>query len=637
MSRDWLYGLVTGIEKRSNAKGDEVCGIVGIIDKGIPHHKLKELLLRMNNLIEHRGPDDSGYWIEGPVGLAMRRLAVIDLSETGRQPMRLEGANLTIVFNGEVYNYKEIAEELKNKGHSFKGSSDTEVILHAYQEWGIECFKKFNGMFAIGLWDGKKKALLLARDRVGVKPLFYWNGLNGEVVFGSEFKAVVPHPSVKREVNPKALFHYLIYNTTATPDTLLYQIKQVEPGTILTFIGGRIYKEIFWAMPSLKPDAGLTEKKVIDDVESLLHDSIKLRLRSDVPVGIFLSGGIDSTLIAAIAKGINPDLETFSIGYRGYGEDETGYAEETARFLGTKHHSFNFGASQLDFEKLITASDDPLGNMTMVPYLFLARMTRKHVKVVLSGDGGDEFFCGYSSFLLAIKILRIKRLVPHLLWKAGARCGSSIFRKGKLNRNFRVVDFKGLDELLAKFQIMMPIAEVAALIRTDDELHLPEKYTTDDGSSFLNLNYSAARTYLTDTVLKTSDRATMASSLEGRMPFVDYRLIEYSSRIPEEIQFKNGISKYVLKKILGRHMPKEMFDRPKKGFSLPMRVWLKGPLKYLIDNYLSGDAVRRSVYLNAGPVSNLVSKYNSGVPGYENILWHLIILQLWFDRYGTEA
>jgi asparagine synthase (glutamine-hydrolysing) len=611
-----------------------MCGIVGIVSEHISIKEKEQLLNKMSELIIHRGPDDRGLWVNDSIGLATCRLSIIDLTKAGHQPMHFAEAGLTIVYNGEVYNYKEIREELEKKGHIFQGNSDTEVVLHSFKEWNIDCFNKFNGMFALAIWDQSSKKLYIARDRFGVKPLFYWHK-GKELVFGSEFKVILKYPEVERKIDRSNLFQYMVYNSPQCPNTLLDDVKQIIPGTVMIFNDdGSAMTHVYWKLPELIPDNSLTEKQVINTVEEILYDSIRLRLRSDVPVGVFLSGGIDSSLITAIACRIQSGIQTFSIGYLNEKEDESHFAQKVSQYIGTLHHNIFIEPEHLDIDVLKKAADDPLANVTMVPYLQLAGFAAKHVKVVLNGDGGDEFFCGYTRFLQASRILKLKNIISAPIWNTVIKACIRFFRKGILNRNFRLLNFNSPDEFLAQLSVMMPIGLVTQLISPRPKIILTHFFDAQKPDySFLQMNYNNAKTYMINTVLKTSDRATMAYSLEGRSPFMDYRLVEFAGRIPQRIQFKRSIPKYVLKEILYRYVPRKLVDRPKRGFSLPLRNWLKGPWGNILDQYLSLGSIKENGILNKDRVSEVLKSFRQGVVGSEVVLWHLLIFQIWYETY----
>lgn len=611
-----------------------MCGIVGFISHTMEDGEKKRILEGMNSRISHRGPDDDGLFVEGSIALAMRRLAILDLTPLGHQPMIDRNLGYALVYNGEIYNYRELRKELEQENHTFLGGSDTEVVLHAYAHWGYEAFRRFNGMFAMAIWDFREKKLLLARDRVGIKPLFIWQR-GRELAFSSELKAILHHPQINPDIDTQALYHYLIYNSPPSPSTLLKEVRQLSPGQLLSIDQtGACSTHTFWSLPDLEADHSLSETDAIDGIEEILIDSIRLRLRSDVPVGVFLSGGVDSSLITAIASKQLSGIKTFSIGYHDQPCDESQFAETTANYLKTDHQTFWVNANHLDEKELIAAGDDPLANMTLVPFLELAKQARKEITVALGGDGGDEFFAGYQPRHLYSRIIRARNLISPTLWRMGVKTGQHIFRKGILARGLAMLDFDSPEMFLAQRQAGIPLEEVASLVHPTSDTHLPKNYGfSEKNPSFLSLNYQSARGYLFDTVLKTSDRATMRHGLEMRVPFTDYRLIEFASRIPQNIHFKKGISKYVLKKILWNYIPKKLVDRPKKGFGLPSVLWFNNEWSYLFDRYLTQEKIAQSGALNVTNVTSLLEAHKKGHYGYLTLLWRLVMFQLWWETY----
>ncbi|MBU1122101.1 MAG: asparagine synthase (glutamine-hydrolyzing) [Candidatus Omnitrophota bacterium] len=558
-----------------------MCGIAGII-KLNSDNKLCENLIRQSlEETKHRGPDHRGIFSETvkswSICFGMNRLAIIDLTSLGNQPMYLD--DRVIVYNGEIYNYLELKEELIKKGHWFLGNSDTEVILHAFKEWGItKSISRFVGMFAMAIFDRAASKLYLIRDRVGEKPLYYYYDRQ-LFVFASELKGILIHEFVKKDFDENSIFNYFIFNSVAVPQSLFKGIKQVCPGEILTVDLKLDKVEVetltYWQLPELVPDNFLTEKRVLSDLTSLIYEAVKIRLRSDAAVGIFLSGGIDSSLIAAMASEISPYIKTFTIGYQDKKHDETRYAEYVAKHLRVNHTTIHLDEQSADvnFENLARISDDCTANLSLIPYNSLARKTREHVKVALSGDGGDEFFCGYTNYSLLVKLFKYKYAIKVL---------SSVFcfnRKANIINDI-VSRADNISTIMAHFRVKGGLMKVENIFRRSlvkKEIHqridikrkLLERRMN---SSFWNLNYyDGAGNYLTDTVLKTTDRTSMAHSLEVRPVLTDHRIIEYMARVPENIILKGNKDKFLLRAILSRYLPKKfVFSRVKKGFSVPL-------------------------------------------------------------------
>lgn len=610
-----------------------MCGIVGIIAPDLSQDQIQPYLYNMNNAIIHRGPDDEGAFIDNGIGLAMRRLAILDLSPTGKQPMKLASADLVMIYNGELYNYKELRLELEAKGHTLVGHSDTEVLLHAYHEWGMDAFTRFNGMFALAIWNKQTRQLLLARDRVGEKPLFYW--CNGQrLIFASEMKALLRCPWIDKTIDPEALYHYLVYNSVPRPNTILSTIKQVNPASIMVVNSNLEFSEYdYWSMPLRHPDYSMREETVIDQVHELLIDAVQIRLRSDVPVGVFLSGGVDSSLLSAIATQLHPGIQTFSVGYEDQRMDESRFAVKVARHLQTEHHTVTVQPTALELSEIIETADDPLGSSTIYPYLKLAALARQHVTVALSGDGGDEFFCGYIAFAQIGKILEARQRVPDLIWNLGAKLGRILANHPKVNPGLRTLEFNTPGQFVAQYISRFPLQEIAALVAPPPAPSVPRSYILTNGEyDFPTLNHRTATTYLHDTVLKTSDRSTMRHSLEGRLPLTDHRLIELAARIPPEILLKDGIDKYVLKRILWRYVPRALVERPKTGFGLPSRDWVFGVWRPLLDHYLTSERLSMSGALNVQKTLQLVEQGKRRQRGYDRLIWNLLIFQMWWEH-----
>lgn len=562
-----------------------MCGISGIISRKFDIEKCKQAVDISGRLIRHRGPDQSGIFSEvfNPytVCLVTNRLSIIDISPLGNQPMHLD--DLVISYNGEIYNHQQIRGELSSLGHVFIGNSDTEVIIHAFREWGRDAVRKFIGMFAIALFNKKARKLLLFRDRVGEKPLYYYCS-NDTIFFCSELKGILVHDFLERNLDLRSVYNFFIFATVAAPHTLFRGIKQLLPGEVieisllddrLTLKGSR-----FWNFPNLNPDLGLTEKRVLSELKPLIYDAVKIRLKSDVPLGIFLSGGIDSSLIASVASEISPQIRTFCIGYADKRYDESRYAEFVANSLPVKHTTFLIEENEanVDFEQLVYVSDDCTSNVSFIPYGALTKKARAEVKVSLSGDGGDEFFCGYTSYDLIAKFYKYRKLL---------KIGTYPFlfnKKARILNN--LVNTNLIDVLLQQFWVRDDIKQIKELFITgQDDLKIHEESLVENmlglNKSFRALNHYAGRNYLADTVLKTTDRSSMFNSLEVRPVFTDHRIIEFMARVPDNIVLKNGIKKYLLKRLLADYIPKDfVFKRKKWGFSVPLstdyaKKWLK--------------------------------------------------------------
>jgi len=586
-----------------------MCGIAGIITSKKSRSECQDLIRKTLKVIEHRGLDDRGTYSDKGANknlcLGVNRLSIIDLSDSGHQPMSLEG--ITMVYNGEVYNYLEIKEELKKKGHFFRGDSDTEVILHAFKEWGVDAFSKFIGMFAMAVFDKASNRLHLIRDRVGEKPLYYYIHDN-LIMFSSELKGILIHDFVEKKIDTESLFSYMVYNSTASPDTIYEKIKQVEPGEIVefSFKGEELSEKhsFYWTFPSLCPDESLKEEKVLKDLEKLIYDAVKIRLRSDVPLGVFLSGGIDSSLIASIASEISPNIKTFTIGYRDKKHNESNEAEFVAKRINVDHKTIMLEEedANINFKDLAYMSDDGTANITFLPYRSLAFHTRKDVKVALSGDGGDEFFCGYKqNYKTVYNLFKYRHLLKPLL------------KTFHFNQKAKVVDgilndADNIGSLMAQFVIRKNLRELrnmfsekSIFLQAKRRINVCERLKEDNiKPSFWSLNYyDAGGNYLTETVLKTTDRSSMYNNLETRAVFTDHRIVEYMACVPESLITKRNIDKYILRKILSKYLPESfVFHKKKKGFSVPITSDYKRKWTFAINEAQSIYRDLRPPFLN---------------------------------------
>ena len=624
-----------------------MCGISGFISK---KRITVEQLIAMNDTMLHRGPDDSGAEIFAAadgysVGLAQRRLSIMDLSPLGHQPMHAADGRVSIVYNGEIYNFKELTQELS--GNPFRSQCDTEVILAAYEKWGIGCVERFNGMFAIALFDRETQELYLVRDRIGKKPLYYWK--DGEnLVFASELKPIMACPGFPKKIDRSVLPTYLYQQYIPEPDTIFENVKKLEPGTILQFCaqGGDMENVRYWSI------ADSYQKGIADPVtdygeakaqlKSLLQKSVRRRMEADVPLGAFLSGGYDSSLVTALAQeaGSAP-VKTFSIGFAEKEYDESGYAAEVAKYIGTDHTSQVI--TEGDMLELVDSIpmyfDEPMADSSQIPSMLVAALARKKVTVALSGDGGDEFFCGYQMYeklALAQKLDGLGGMVY------GTSRLPGIARLGLLEKlPFSVRTIAQNRDPRYKTQLCSDkyLSCVKALTGTDEvRFDRETAYGVKDWQirrMLLDMD-----TYLPGDILSKVDRATMKYSLEARCPVLDRDVMEYSFRLPHSFKNHKGCQKYILKDIAYDYIPKELLERPKTGFSVPMDKWLRGPLKEKLTDYASESFLRRQGLLDAEETQALVQGWlRQGDGGsytgsnYSRILWAFFILEQWYEEY----
>lgn len=646
-----------GLKEKWDGKNN-MCGIAGFWkNTGLK----KEIIIYMTNALSHRGPDDEGYYIDEKSGIALghRRLSVLDLSPKGNQPMKFD--NLIIVYNGEVYNFKEIKKELEKYGYSFDSDSDTEVILKAFHRWGFDCVNKFRGMWAFAIWDKKNKKLILCRDRIGVKPLF-WYYKNGLFMFSSELKSFHKHPDFNKELNLMALSLYLQYGYITSPYCIFKYTYKLEPGHFLIINkNGEIKKEQYWDVKKYFLQ-GIKEKhkwfkksenEIAEELEEILTESFKLRMVSDVPVGIFLSGGIDSSLVTALLqKEYTTPLKTFTIGFYEKEYNEAHWAKKVAEYLGTEHTEL-YCTPKEAFEiipKLPDIYDEPFGDSSGIPTRLVSELAKTKVKVSLSADGGDEQFCGYPRYwVIGNKIrklskLPIKGLTSKVLNLLNPQLAFILYTKLKFIlpkwTNFRDKYIKLRNVLMySDIKTQYDISNKYFLYEDLKQLGLKNRFSQLSKLEIEDLNnldlmmYMDLNTYLPDDLLVKVDRATMSISLEGRDPFLDHKILEYSSRLPIQFKYRNGKGKYILRKILYKYVPKKLIKRPKQGFGVPIYEWFKSELRELYCSYLNKERIKREGIFNSGVVDKLLKDYleDKGINPHK--LWFLFIFELWNERW----
>lgn len=643
-----------------------MCGIAGILDS---RKQIDEgILTAMTDALSHRGPDDSGTYIdpENRLGFGHRRLSILDLSPLGHQPMSNDNGSIWITYNGEVYNFSQIKEELVTKGYKFKSNTDTEVIIKSYEEWGMECVHKFIGMFALGIWDKKEKKLVLLRDRAGVKPLYYYRK-DGLFLFASELKALMRHPDFRKDIDNNALALYLRYGYVPAPHTIFKNTYKLMPGHYLTIRdAGRLEETKYWDAIDfyLEEPFKTSEREITDELESLLIDSFKYRLVSDVPVGVFLSGGIDSSLITALLQqNIDSKLKTFSIGFYESSFNEADWAKKIAAYLGTDHTEFYVSAKEaFDVVSLLPEIyDEPFADNSGIPTYLVSKLTRQSATVALSADGGDELFCGYRRYWHTDKAHSVYSGIPGML-KGPFITGLDLMSPELTDFVYRTFRFalprtENFKDKYTKVSRMLKkigrgeyaemYKEAAGLWATKDlEGVISHDYSSDRETLFddtfkrlghrdLRIRMMATdfKTYLADDILTKLDRATMSVGLEGRDPFLDHRIVEFAARIPFHMVYRDGQSKYILRRILYKHVPKELLERPKQGFNAPLHYWFKSELSELLSEYLSEEKLRKDGVFNAKAVDSLVRDFKSGSSVNINTLWSLLNYEMWKERW----
>lgn len=632
-----------------------MCGIAGFID----FHKTSsvEVLKNMTDTLVHRGPDGSGYELfqspQASIGFGHRRLAIIDLTETGKQPMQFE--HLWITFNGEIYNFQEIKNELEQSGHHFKSHSDTEVILHAFAQWGIECVKKFIGMFAFVIYDTKAQEIYCVRDRAGVKPFFYyWK--DGLFLFASELKAFHQHPEFHKELNYDAVAAFMQYGNVPTPHCIFNNCNKLKPGHFLTFslLTSHFSVHKYWDVYDSynKPKLKISFEEAKTETEKVLKSAFSYRMVSDVPVGVFLSGGYDSaSLTAILQKDRTEKLKTFTIGVPDIGLNEAPYAKDVARHLGTEHYEYT--CTQKEALELITELphyyDEPFADSSAIPTTLVCKMARKQVTVALSADAGDEVFAGYNRYDYLMRFGGKLNKMPGFVRNATAGLMNFVpadkipVLKNKYNFHNRYEKLKGLLKDPSPKNLMLNLS------RNYDDKQLTEvlknnfysvnmAYLSNDLKKefFTPLSYMMAidyQTYLVDDILQKVDRASMTVSLEGREPFLDHRVIEWAAQLPDEFKYRDGNKKYILKEITHQYIPKGMMDRPKMGFAIPIESWLENDLKAQVEYYLADDKIASQDLFQIDYIKKLKNDFFSGKKELAQKLWYALMFQMWYEKW----
>jgi len=608
----------------------------------------------MGRALAHRGPDDGDERITisdaGCVALGHKRLSIIDLSPAGRQPMANEDQSVWLTLNGEIYNYKELRQELETKGHQFRSHSDSEVVVHLYEESGADCLAKLKGMFAFALWDSKQKSLLLARDRIGKKPLHYCLTAEG-VIFASEIKALLQHPAVNRDLNLRGLSKYLNYEYVPAPDTIFRSIKKLEPGHYLIYSKHHSRIARYWDIPLQNNQAtSRNEEDCTEELRALLNLSVRRRLVADVPVGLFVSGGLDSGIVAAFAANAKSELDCFSIGFDEPSFDESVYSKTIAASLGIRHHLKIFtGRGMLRLlEQLPRLLDEPLADPSVLPLYLLSQFAAGHLKVVLSGDGGDELFAGYQTFQ-ADKLMRYYSALPRFVKNSIRRLSQHLpVSHDYLSADYKIKQFLKADGVPPEIRFFLwrgafSPADQCALLAPEIRAELGNYDSYEDISRYVDeselgigverLLYLCMKLYLQDNNLVTVDRASMANGLEVRCPLLDQDLIEFVARLPTKYKLKGFQPKYLLKKAAEGFLPDTIIYRQKKGFGIPLAKWLGTDLKDFMLDHLNEARVRRQGIFDYVYIKRLVDEQFSKTKDHRELLWTLIVFQSWYEEY----
>jgi asparagine synthase (glutamine-hydrolysing) len=629
-----------------------MCGIAGwanLNEKINSQNHSEAVLHQMCERMKHRGPDSEGLWLDETVALGMRRLSIIDL-HTGEQPVYSEDKQVVVVMNGELYNFREIRKDLEKRGHKFETQTDTEILPHLYEEYGEAMLEHINGMFAFALWDKRKEKLLLARDRFGEKPLYY-GVFDGKLIFASEPKVLLENPHVEAEINTAALRQYLSFDYVPAPASIYKNVYKLPAAHLLILEKGEIITRRYWNLSFHKNGNTPTVKEASARLRELLADSVRMRLISDVPLGILLSGGVDSSAVAAFATRFSTEkVKTFSIGFEEDSFDESKFARQVAEHLGTEHYEDKLSVEKAAdlISEIGTWLDEPLSDGSLIPTFLLARFVKKYVTVALGGDGGDEIFAGYPMYF-GHKMARVYDSIPRFLrsgiiepivnnlpvstknlsfdYKAKRFVAASKYDVVTRHHSwFGSFSIDGQYDLLTKDVLENTSGDIYKgaknLLKTTDATNEIEQM------QFLDMNF-----YMAEDILTKVDRASMAVSLEVRAPFLDPRVAEFAASLPLEYKLKGNKGKYILKKAVEDLLPRNILQRPKKGFGIPIAEWLKGRLNPLLHDLLAPDKLKKQDLFNANFVQKLIKEHEAGAVSHHKQLWTLLVFQLWYDNF----
>ncbi|MGC2236310.1 MAG: asparagine synthase (glutamine-hydrolyzing) [Pyrinomonadaceae bacterium] len=628
-----------------------MCGIAGWanLENNRAQNHSETVLHQMCERMKHRGPDSEGLWLDESVALGMRRLSIIDL-HTGEQPVYSEDRSIVVVMNGELYNFREVRSELEKRGHKFETNTDTEILPHLYEEYGEAMLEHINGMFAFALWDKRKKKLLIARDRFGEKPLYY-GVFDGKLIFASEPKVLLEHPSVKAEINTEALRHYLSFDYVPAPLSIYKGIYKLPAAHLLTLENGEIKTRRYWNLSFHKNGSTPTIDTAAKELREIISDAVRMRLVSDVPLGILLSGGVDSSTVAAFAaQHATEKVKTFSIGFEEDSFDESKYARQVATHLNTEHYEDKLSVEKAAdlISEIGTWLDEPMSDGSLLPTFLLSRFVRKYVTVALGGDGGDEIFAGYPMYF-GHKVANIYDRLPKFLrsgliepivnnlpvstknlsfdYKAKRFVAASKYDLVTRHHSwFGSFSIDAHERLLSKDVLANSSNDIYKGAK--DLLKITDAENEIEQMQFLDMNF-----YMAEDILTKVDRASMAVSLEVRAPFLDPRVAEYAASLPAKYKLKGNKGKYILKKAVEGLLPKTILQRPKKGFGIPIAQWLKGRLNPLMHDLLAPQRLKNQGIFDAEYVQKLIKEHETGAASHHKQLWTLLVFQLWFDNF----
>ncbi len=631
-----------------------MCGLTGFCDfnRKLTHDNL----VIATNTLQHRGPDSSNVAVfetsAATIGFGHRRLSILDVSSNGSQPMYSDDKSVVIILNGEVYNFKEIRQELIALGHSFHSDSDTEVIIKAYQQYGIKAVHKFIGMFAFAIYDIKNQIIYLLRDRAGVKPLYYFHK-NNCLLFASELKSIYTYHVFEKEINDKAVSLFFKYAYIRAPHTIFKNTYKLQPGHYIKInittqkVEDIKYYDVldYYNKPKLK----ITEEEATDEVEKLFTSAFQYRMVSDVPVGVFLSGGYDSAVVAGVLQKNNiQKIKTFTIGFHEAKYNEAPHAKKVAEYLGTDHHEYYCTTKEAQdiLPQLPEIYDEPFGDSSAIPTTLVSQFARKHVTVSLSADGGDEIFAGYTRYLHLKELNSTFSKFPEGVLNFGKHFMDVSFnilpklkqvhKLGRLSEILTTYKSNGLPDIYHQHNTIREIAHL--LPNCDQNIGLYNDIgKINNENDFINtclaLDFNS---YMVDDILVKVDRATMSVGLEGREPLLDHRIIEFVSQLPSQLKYNNGDKKYILKKLTHKYIPKELLDRPKAGFSIPMEEWLRNDLKHYLLEYINEEQLAKHNYIDAKKAISVRDEFLSGKDFKETQVWLLLMFQMWWNKWMEE-
>jgi asparagine synthase (glutamine-hydrolysing) len=632
-----------------------MCGIAGFVD--FKQNSTEGTLKEMSSCLEHRGPDGQGIYFTKAkyacIGLGHRRLSIIDLSHAANQPMHFDG--LHIIFNGEIYNYNEIRNELIKKGHQFQTHSDTEVILHAWREWGVEAIRQWHGMYAIALFDEKKDELICIRDRAGVKP-FYYYWQNDVFIFGSELKSLVAHPGFVKAINKNAVASFLQYGYVSHPHCIYQNTHKLQPGHLLqlSLSSKEVSIRQYWNVYDYynKPKLAISLPEAIEQTEGILQKAFQYRMVADVPVGVFLSGGYDSSCVTALLqKESTEKIKTFTIGTTDNKMDEAPFAKQIAQHLGTDHTEYYCTPKEAlaIIPELPHYYDEPFADSSAIPTILVSRMAREKVTVALSADAGDEIFAGYNRYDYISRYGKKIDSIPKPVRQVAVAAMSSIssesipYFKHKQNFHSRYDKLKNLLADPSPAELLKNLSQVFSKKEIDQLFAQPvAELATAHASTELEAGYSDPlaymmaidyQTYMVDDILQKVDRATMSVSLEGREPFLDQAILEWAAQLPSGYKYLNGQKKYILRQIVHKYVPKEIMERPKMGFGIPVENWLTQELKPLVQEYLSDESLQAHGLFHIREVRSIITDFFNGRKEKHLKVWYLLMFQMWYKRW----